>query len=560
MRGALPNLNRIEKEENTSSSPLSFVLIDDAGDVHRISRSNLLGNAAKCAGFLREEEIGYSQHVLLILPHSPELLYWIFGCFMAGAVPSVFSSPGGNESGAWERIRNAAVRIKAIGAVTKPESMHRLKSELKGTGCRVLPSGNEWLGMDVNAGRYVSELKIPGYVQITSGTTGKSKAVVLSGKAIDAYVYNMATGLKIRANDVVVNCLPLSHDFALFGGVLMPFSSNIPAVLISPSKWVRRPAVLLRMIHDYGGTISWLPNSGFVHCARFALDREMTGIDLSRLRVMINGAEPVLHSSNQLFLQRFSEYGLREEALASGYGMAENTLAATFTSLEKRASVIFVHGRKLATGGIAAVVPETNPDAVPVVSCGKPLRGTKIRIVNREGHPLPEGRVGEILIRSMSLFSEYAGDHALTEKALAGGWFHSGDLGFIMGNELFFAGRIKDLIIVGGRNIAPMELEKAAAEVSGVRPGQVVAFGVPDESIGTERVILICTVRKRDITGTGDDMVRMIRQHVARKTGVAIADVKLVRKGWIERTVNGKLARSKNREKYLSQMNRESTD
>ncbi len=552
MGDGISSSSGIEKRDHKSTEFLSFVLIDDSGNVHRITRENLLGNALRCASDLQKTGIGPSQHVFLILPHSVELLYWLFGCFLAGVVPSIFSGPGRGEEGTWERIRNVSVQVNAILAVTVPEWASRLELELKDTGCQILQTGSKWPESDMNRGQYFQDMKIPGYVQITSGTTGRSKAVVLSGKAIDAYVYNMATELEIKPDDVVVNCLPLSHDFALFGAVLMPFSAKIPAVLISPFRWVRRPAILLRVIHDYGGTISWLPNSGFVHCARFALDREMEGIDLSRLRVMINGAEPVLHSSNQLFLDRFSPYGLREDALASGYGMAENTLAATFTSLGERSPVIFIHGQDLVTNGVVRILPETDPDAVPVVSCGKPLRETKIQIVDQDGHPFPEGRVGEILIQSMSLFSKYAGDKALTKKALADGWFHTGDLGFILQNELFFAGRIKDLIIVGGRNISPMELEKAATEVPGIRPGQVVAFGVQDESIGTERVVLVCAVRNRELAGTKDDMARMIRQHVARKTGVAISDVKLVRGGWIERTVNGKLARGKNRKKYLA--------
>ncbi|MCK5879482.1 MAG: AMP-binding protein, partial [Holophagae bacterium] len=224
---------------------------------------------------------------------------------------------------------------------------------------------------------------------------------------------------------------------------------------------------------------------------------------------------------------------------------------ATISLPGKRAKVLFAHGPDLANEGIARTVPESNGNAVAVVSCGKPLRGTKIKIIDMEGNPLSDCHVGEIAIQSMSMFSEYAGDELLTEHALVDGWFHTGDLGFMMGDELFFAGRLKDIIIVGGRNISPVELEKAAAEIPGLFPGQVVAFGVADEFLGTERVVLVCAVRGGERVGTRADMARAIRQHLAKKTGVAISDVKLVRKGWIEKTANGKLSRSKNRKKYL---------
>lgn len=553
MRTGISSSSGTEEASRKSDDHLSFVLFDDAGDVHRITKEKLLVGAARCAGYLQGKGISPSQHVLLVLPHSVELLYWLFGCFMAQVIPSILAGPsrGGGEKGNWERIRRAALLVNATAAVAVPEWKNGLGLELKGTGCQVLLTDSEWTDACVNETQHFQEMNIPGYVQFTSGTTGISKAVVLSGKAINAYVRNMAEELAVKPDDTVVSCLPLSHDFALFGGVLMPFTAGIPAVLISPSRWVRRPATLLRAIHDYDGTISWIPNSGFVHCARFVQDREMAGINLSKLRVIINGAEPILHSSNQLFLRRFSAYGFEESALASGYGMAENTLGATLSVPGKRAPVVFVHGPELAKKKIAKIVPKESPAAVPVVSCGQSLKGTEIQIVDSEGCSLPDAHVGEILIRSMSLFSEYAGDEVLTKKVLVGGWFHTGDLGFRIGENLFFAGRIKDLIIVGGRNISPVELEKAAAEIPGVRHGQVVAFGVQEESIGTERIVLVCTVRAGEFSGTKYDMARMIRQHVAKKTGVAISDVKLVRKGWIEKTANGKLARAKNREKYL---------
>jgi len=542
-----------EKSHEQSWEALAVVLFDDAGAMFRVSRAELMARAAHYSDFLRSKGIEHGQNVLLCLPHSVELVSWLCGCFLSQVVPSILASParGRGEKGNWERIRRAACQVDAAAAVVTREWKNELQLELKDMACQVLSSGSERIDAGVPKVWSSPDMNIPGYVQFTSGSTGSSKGVVLSGAAIKACLQSMAEAIALTKKDTVVSCLPLSHDFGLFAGMLMPLMAGVPVVLISPSMWVRRPAMLLQQIHNCKGTIAWLPNSGFVHCARFVRDREMADIDLKGLRLIINGAEPILHSSNQMFLTRFSEYGLKESALATGYGMAENTLGVTYSMPGKRAPVVFVHGPDLANKGIVRIVPEANPNSVAVVSCGQPLKGTKIQILGKGGDILPEFYVGEIVIQSESLFSEYAGDKISTDQALVDGWFHTGDLGFMIGNDLFFSGRIKDLIIVGGRNISPVELERVAAEVPGVRSGQVVAFGVPDESLGTERIVIVCAVRMSEHSETKDTLVRKIRQHIAGKTGMSVSEVRLVRKGWIEKTGNGKLARSRNREKYI---------
>jgi fatty-acyl-CoA synthase len=376
---------------------------------------------------------------------------------------------------------------------------------------------------------------------------------MLSHRAILNYVPTFITAVGFRPGDVVVNWLPLYHDYGLFAGFIMPLLSGLPTVLISPFKWVRNPFTLLKAIDDYRGTCCWMPNFGMNHSVRHIPERRLDDLDLSSLRVFASGGEPVRWESQQMFLEKFARCGFSEDALMTGYGMAENTLQLSVTRPGKRAPVDWVDIRSLQKEKRALPAEPNAPGAASIVSCGVLCDNVEGRIVDEDGNDLPERGVGELWIRTGTLFSGYRHRPDLTEQVMTDGWYHTGDVAYMADENVYVCGRKKDLIIVGGRNVYPEDLETVTEGIAGLLAGKAVAFGVPDEELGSEKVILACEVKGELTDEAADAAVREIRRRVKVQMDVVLGDVLLVPKGWVVFTRNRKKSRSGSREKYLAE-------
>ena len=221
---------------------------------------------------------------------------------------------------------------------------------------------------------------------------------------------------------------------------------------MSPFKWLRDPLSHLRLIQHHAGTISFMPNSALNHAARRATGCALDGLDLRSLRMLISGSEPILHESQEEFLTLFAGCGFRESAMSSGYGMAENTLAITVSEKHRRAPVDWVWAKTMQNLKIALPAPARTKGAKPNVSSGVPMKGMEIAVVGEEGLRLDERSIGEITVKSISLFSGYHANSMGMVEVVKDGWYHTGDLGYIADGHLYVCGRKKDLIIVGGHN------------------------------------------------------------------------------------------------------------
>jgi acyl-CoA synthetase (AMP-forming)/AMP-acid ligase II len=331
------------------------------------------------------------------------------------------------------------------------------------------------------------------YIQFSSGSTGAQKAVAHTQRAMRGYIESKIALDQFRSDDVIVSWVPLYHDLGLLSGLLTPLAADMLSVLMSPAHWVRDPKILLRAVHDYRGTTTWMPNFALSHCARAVRDRDLAGIDLGSWRRLVLGGEIIREESLRMFAERFAPYGFRPEALQAGWGMAENVEGAATTPRGETARIDWVSRRELARSRRAVPVAATDADATAIVSCGAPMPGCELRIVDEGGAALPRPFGGEILLRSPWCMS--GGYHRRPELAAAvmrDGWFHTGDLGYFAAGQIYVCGRKKDLIIVGGHNVTPDDLEMIAGEVDGVAAGRVVAFGVSDERLGTDRVVIVC--------------------------------------------------------------------
>ncbi|HET9908684.1 MAG TPA: AMP-binding protein, partial [Anaerolineales bacterium] len=329
----------------------------------------------------------------------------------------------------------------------------------------------------------------------------------------------------------------------------------VPLILMSPFDWVRAPYKLLHSISNYKGTLMWLPNFAYNFTAQKIRDRHLEGIDLSSLRAVINCSEPVRWESHQAFYERLKDYGLKYEALQTSYAMAENVFSVTQSPLGS-APVVDEIDRESFMAERVVKGPFDGRPSLKMMSSGRPLANVKIKIVDEQGMELPDCAVGEVILQSNCMLTGYYNRPDLSEKAFLNGWYLTGDYGYVSKGELFVAGRKKDMIIVGGKNVYPQDLEMLAYEVPGVHAGRAVAFGMFDETQGTEEVVIIAEADSED-SDEQQKVADAIRLHVTKNSAIALRHVKVVGSQWILKTSSGKTARSANKEKFLKELQRD---
>jgi len=528
------------------------------GDVdHSISYRVLLHGAGVYAEALAQAGVATGEPVVIILQHGRTLIEAFFGAILHGAVPSIM--PFLSEKMSPDRYRESLSSLMEItrpaAIITYPEFVpqaHRAVHSANLDCTILLPSGMTPISELMfeclpGAKRSAEDLVL---LQHSSGTTGLQKGVALSHRAVLNQVYSYADAIHMTQEDIVVNWLPLYHDMGLIAGFLMPILLRATLVLMSPFDWVRAPHRLLQAVSRYRGTLSWLPNFAYNFCAQKVDDRNMEGVDLSSWRAVINCSEPMRWSSHELFLERFESYGLRRDALATCYAMAENVFAVTQGGIG--CSVVVDEVDRQAMQEQVARPAQQGSDRMMNLSAGRPISITEARILDEDRRDLPERHIGEIAIKGTCMLSGYYKRDDLTEQVFHDGWYLTGDLGYLANGELFVTGRLKDLIIVGGKNIYPKDLEELAGEVFGVHPGRVVAFGVFNETLGTEEIVIVAEVDTDD-PQERRRIAEEIRQEIAHGSDVTLRYSWIVDRQWLIKTSSGKLARRANREKFLAE-------
>ncbi|MFQ3536846.1 MAG: AMP-binding protein [Aggregatilineales bacterium] len=534
----------------------SAVIFVPAGNApHKpISYRAFFDNAARYAEILRSIGIGRHDLAILVMDHSEALLYAFWGALMLGAMPSIFPFLSDKLDPAlyFERVRllisHSGAKV-VIASAQYADSLAALNTGVPIVSESALPpsEGAPHFNFAVR-GEDIA------FLQHSSGTTGLQKGVALSHGAVLNQVASYSQAIRLREDDCIVSWLPLYHDMGLIAAFVLPLVQGIRLVLISPHHWVRDPKVMLHAISQYGGTLCWLPNFAYNFLAQRVRDNALEGVSLASMRAFINCSEPMRAESHRQFVARYAPYGVRPEMLATCYAMAENTFAVTQGGIDALPNVDLISREALSAQHIARPAVEGEL-AVEMLSCGAPIPNCEIQIVDAARQPLPERHIGEVAVRSDSMLSGYYRRPDLTEQAIFNGWYLTGDYGYIADGELYITGRKKDLIIVGGKNIYPQDLEAIANDVPGVKAGRTVAFGVEDERLGTEAIVLVCEAETDD-EDERFEIARQVRMRVAQQTDVTLGDVYIVDAKWLLKTSSGKIARSANREKYLRERDR----
>ena len=346
-----------------------------------------------------------------------------------------------------------------------------------------------------------------------------------------------------------VSWLPLYHDMGLIGAWLGSLCIGFPLVVMSPLSFLARPARWLRAISDHRATLSAAPNFGFELCARKARDEDLVGVDLSSLRMLFNGAEPVSADTLERFRSRFVTYGLRPEAIAPVYGLAEAAVGLAFPPLGRRPAGRPDRARVPGRLGRRGARQPTADGALRVVACGQALPGYEMRVVDRAGNVLEDRHEGRIEFRGPSATQGYFRNAEETRRLFDGEWLDTGDLGYLAAGDIYLTGRAKDLIIRAGRNLHPEALERAVSDVAGVRAGCVAVFATPDPEAGTERLVVAAETRERDVAAR-DEVRAAIVNVTVDILGTPPDEVVLLEPGSVPKTSSGKIRRAACREMY----------
>ena len=528
------------------------------GDAETVTFGEFRGMAKVQGAHFKAHGLRPGDRVILIMPQGIPLMACFAGAMMAGAIPAILAYPNFKLEPAKYRFGLAGVtsNLSARLIVLDADFPDELRDYVHGSpGTEVLKSAQAAGSAAAWMEEFEAQPDEVAFIQHSAGTTGLQKGVALTHAGVLTQLRHLAPALRLTDDDRIYSWLPLYHDMGLIACFMLPMVCHLPLVMQSPTDWVMQPGTMLELITSYRCTAAWIPNFAYQFLARRVPPSRRTGLDLSPLRLLINCSEQVRAESMDEFARTYAEYGLRPEALQSSYAMAENVFAVTQSGIGEFAAPhrVTINGELFRNEHRVLPTDAGQPGAITMVSSGCCLPGNEVCIVDQAGRELPPDGVGEVLIRSDSLLKGYFNRPDLTAKAIRDGWYHSGDLGFRVGGELFVAGRKNDLIIAAGKNIYPQDVEEITCSHAGVHDGRAIALGLFNPDLGTEEIVVVAEVHDEKHLEEALAIEAEIRNAIVAELGVGVRRVILKPPRWIVKSSAGKAARSSTREKLLKE-------
>jgi fatty-acyl-CoA synthase len=497
------------------------------------SYGELFARAEALASRLHERELRTDAPLGLLLRRQEDQVLHYVAALVAGLVPAILTPPNPklNREYYVETMAGVLARSRFSAVVTDVEGLELPTSTLRPYQLEVVRAIDD---MDRGAEELEAAL-----LQFSSGTTGIKRGVLVTHDAALAQLRTYGEAIGLTEDDVIVSWLPLYHDMGFIACLNMPLAYGVHTVMIDPIDWVTRPSIFLRAASEHRATVSWNPNFAYAFMAQRVPARDLEGVDLSSFRGLVNCSEPVTHASQEAFRERFHPYGLAEGVFWGCYAMAETTFALT-------------HGivaDPMSQDRVGPTDAETRAEVY--VSVGRPLPDVEIRVVLPDGADAEDRRLGELYVRSPFNFTGYFNDPEATAAAFDDGWYRTGDVGYRADGAFYVLDRKKDVLIVGGVNVFPRDLEDLVSGVDGVINGRTVAFSEFDERLQTERIVVLFESELDEGTER-DELVLEVRQRLLAAFQIANFQVDAVEPGWLVKSSAGKISRRANRTKWLS--------
>jgi len=504
--------------------------------------------------------------VLLLLPHSAELFLLHLGLVLEGYRPAILPWPTSRVD-AEKYQRNLLHQLKVLPAsclITIPRLAENLSPGLpyQAMPCqidkmerydRIFSSPLSLPERSVPQLSHLSALPAEAlFVQFSGGTTGMQKAVVVTVSMLTKQLELLRQVLGFGSSDSVVSWLPLYHDMGLIACFWFPLWFGQPSLQFANNDWLLNPELLFYYLERYRGTFCWLPNFAFSYLAQ--RHEYMTGrYSLDSVRGFINCSEPVRHKSMRAFLDKFAAWGVRPRAVQSSYAMAENVFAVAQSPLDREPATVPRSSVRNGHGCSPDLAFSVLDDVF--VSSGNALPGNEVRIANASTVITRDGVAGEIQIRTPSLFSGYWSAGGLDASSICGDVFYrSGDYGFLLHGELYVIGRIKDIMIIGGQNVFPEDVEAVVNTLPGIYPGRVVSFGIVDGEYSTEVIAIVAEMKGHHDSDGALTLEKEIRSLVLATVGIAPRHVAVVPERWIIKSTAGKISRNETRVRFMREV------
>lgn len=548
--GTAPASLAARVREHAQRAPDSaFCTLITGGSVEDICFGQLYRRGLAYAGAFERRGVGKGDIVPIILRHGPHLFYAFLGALLAGAVPSFMPFPSSKQriDVYWHDHDRLFDRLRPRMVVTYSENAASA-AEFLTASPEILVANDALLDEpieDIRAEGLFASVDDVACLQHSSGTTGLKKGVMLSHRAVSDHVSAYARVISFGPSDRIASWLPLYHDMGFIACFMMSMLEGAHLVALDPFEWVMRPVSLLEAIAAYRATFCWLPNFAFSHIVRMA--KAGVTYDLHSIRAIISCSEPCKEITFRRFLERFADSGIDQSRLGVSYAMAEDVFAVTQTEIGKPVNSLTVNSEALTRGEISLSEAGRSQS---IVSCGTPIKDTKIRVCNPQGEPVAERIVGEIYVSSPFLFSGYYLQPELTARKLIGGWYSTGDLGFTHSGELYVTGRIDDMIVINGRNHYAHEIELLVSDVDGVLPGRAIALAIDDAA--SDATVIVVLAECHGGTANARGIGRRVKEEVQDRLGIAVRSVLLVVPGSLAKTTSGKMSRVKNKEMFLA--------
>jgi len=544
-------------EQNAIKKPFADAIIHWIPDKEpfRWTFSKLFETAKLFSVLLQNSGIKRNDVCALIIRHHPYFYPLYMGISALGAIPAVLAYPNPrlHPDKFRQGIEGMSQRSGLDWILTQPELSEIIKplvekpgSTIKGIHFPFEKNLNDFSVNDFNPVENINDTD-PFLLQHSSGTTGLQKPVLISHRALLAHAAYYGEALNQSESDKVVSWLPLYHDMGLISTFHLPLIWGIPTVQINPFDWVLAPELLIEATSKEKATLTWLPNFAFHLMANKIHDEDIEGYSLNSFRLVVNSSEPIRKESHEHFIKKFVKFGFNPATLSTLYGMAETTMAVTQTIGGSRVAEVKADRQALAQGRI--IIANDDPSARICLSAGRLIRGCKIIILDDKRNSLPSGMVGEIAIKSVSLFDGYRNYPEKTAEVMHNGWYLSGDIGFEIDGNYYIIGRKKDTIISAGKNVYPEDIEDVISLVKGIIPGRVIAFGEDDEEMGTELISIVAETSVENEQERKNLKLEIIK--AAMDIDITITNVYLVPPRWLIKSSAGKPGRSSNKERIL---------